>query len=294
MLRKTLSLFLTLGSLGQSVPLPAQVVTDAEVVRGIRLVEEGDHDEAILILDSATRRLAAAHGDPGELAQAYLYFGIAYLAKGHETSAKARFRDAVLQQRSLTLSPEKFAPKVVELFEVAREEVAKMAAAQPSSPPSASKSGSKKGLIILGAGAAAAAGIALGTAGGDKTAAGAPASGRRTETFTGTVSNPGNVQGPAASNQDPKIWFTLFTARGSGSAEASISWSTSDATVELYLFEGTTQGQQPIAQSTATGSTSAQLSSSVTGRQYQLNVFYNRCRMAPCPAAPFSLTLSYP
>lgn len=291
--RNTLCLFLTLGLLGPSVPLPAQVVTDAEVVRGIRLVEEGDHDEAILMLDSATRRLAAAHGDPGELAQAYLYLGIAYLAKGHETSAKARFRDAVLQVRSLTLSPEKFAPRVVELFEVAREEVAKMAAAQPSSPPPASKSGSKKGLIILGAGAAAAAGIALGTSGGDKTAAGAPASGRRTETFTGTVTNPGTL-GPATSNQDPRVWFTLLTPRGSGSFDAMVSWNTADAILELYLWERPATGQPFIAQSTATGSTSAQLSSSVTGQQHQLNVFYARCRTAACPAAPFSLTVTYP
>jgi hypothetical protein len=231
---------------------------DAEVARGIRQVEAGDHDQAILTLDGATRRLAAKGDAPEELAPAYLYLGIAYLAKGLQTSAKVKFREAIVQQRDLTLSPEKFAPKVIELFEVAREEVAKLPALPPSSLPPRAKSGS------------------------------------RTEAFSATINNPLNQTGPAATNQDPRVWFTLLTPSAAGKLDATVTWNAQDATLELKLFEGPARGQPVFAQSTSTGKTSAQLSTSVTGQQYQLNVFYARCRTTTCPAAPFSLTVSVP
>ena len=79
-------------------PLPAQApVQDAEVARGIQLATDGDYDGAILTLDNAARRLAGHPDGTRDLAQAYVYLGVAYLGKGAETSAKAQFREALAQ-----------------------------------------------------------------------------------------------------------------------------------------------------------------------------------------------------
>jgi len=149
-------------SLALAVPAGAQtpVANDPDVAQGIKQVEEGDYDAAILTLDNAARRLA---GDPSrsrELSQAYVYLGVAYVGKGHEAAAKAKFREAVTQLRGLTLSPDKFPPKVIDLFEAAREEVARTPAPQPAAVEKKG-GGSKKVLIIGGLGAAAAAGALL-------------------------------------------------------------------------------------------------------------------------------------
>src|SRR4029078_12598678 len=85
---------------------------DPEVAKGIRQVDEGDYDAAILTLDAATRQMATAKKHGKELGQSYLYLGIAYLAKGHEYTAGARFRDALGQDRTMTLTPDKVAPRV--------------------------------------------------------------------------------------------------------------------------------------------------------------------------------------
>jgi hypothetical protein len=152
-------------------PLHAQAVApDAAVAEGVRQAEEGEYDAAILTLDAATRRLAGDHTRAPELARAYVYLGIAYLAKGHETAARARFREALAQVRDLELEPEKFAPRVIELFEKAREE------AKATAPPEP-KGGGHKGLLI-GAGVVAAGGagvaIAAGGGGGDGGGVGTP------------------------------------------------------------------------------------------------------------------------
>jgi hypothetical protein len=144
----------------------APVANDPDVAQGIQQVEEGDYDAAILTLDNAARRLSADPKKTRELSQAYLYLGVAYVGKGHEAAAKAKFREAVTQIRELTLSPDKFPPKVIDLFEAAREEVAKAPAPAPA--PAAAPvreggggGGGKKWLIIGGLGAAAAGGAVL-------------------------------------------------------------------------------------------------------------------------------------
>lgn len=142
----------------------APIVSDPDVVQGIRQVEEGDYDAAILTLDNAARRLSTDPSRKRELSQAYLYLGVAYVGKGHEAAAKAKFREAVTQLRDMTLSPDKFPPKVIDLFEAAREEVVKAPAPQPSAAPKTNDGGGgggKKWLIIGGLGAAAAAGTVV-------------------------------------------------------------------------------------------------------------------------------------
>lgn len=147
-------------------PLGAQGPTsDPDVALGIQQVEEGDYDAAILTLDNAARRLSADPARSRELSAAYLYLGVAYVGKGHEAAARAKFREAVRQLRDLTLSPEKFPPKVIDLFEAAREDVARAPVAPPpaaaSTPAPEKKGGSNKVLIFGALGAAAAGGAVL-------------------------------------------------------------------------------------------------------------------------------------
>jgi tetratricopeptide (TPR) repeat protein len=145
--------------------------SDPDVAKGIQLVEEGDYDAAILTLDRAARRLAADPAKTEILSYAYLYLGIAYLGKGHEAAAKANFRDAISQLKDLSLSPEEYPPKVINLFEAAREEAAETPepapapAAEPE--PEEEKGGSKMPLILIGAGGAAAAGVLVASGGDD-------------------------------------------------------------------------------------------------------------------------------
>ncbi len=75
------------------------------------------------------RRLAADPSKARDLSEAYLYLGIAYMGKGHESAAKAKFRDAITQIHDLSLSPEKFSPRVINVFEQARDEVIQPTAA---------------------------------------------------------------------------------------------------------------------------------------------------------------------
>jgi len=121
-LRRTLALVLAASLSFPSLVLAQSAATDAEVQRGTRQVEDGDYDAAIVTLDAAARRLTADPSRARDLSQAYLYLGIAYIGKGHEAAAKAKFREAVAQIKDLTLSPDKFPPKVIDLFEAARAE----------------------------------------------------------------------------------------------------------------------------------------------------------------------------
>lgn len=178
MLRKALVLCLGGALLIGAIPARAEAqVTDPEVQKGIRLVDDGDYDAAIVLLDSASRRLSSDAAKVRDLSQAYLYLGIAYVGKGHEAAAKAKFREAVSRIKDLTLSADKYPPKVIDLFEAARDEARAAAAPGPSSssttasarpaPPAEKGGGSKKLLIIGGLGAVAAGGAAFALKGGD-------------------------------------------------------------------------------------------------------------------------------
>jgi tetratricopeptide (TPR) repeat protein len=107
-------------------------VTDAEVRKGIRAVDEGDYDAAIFTLDAAARRLAADSSGARDLPQAYLYLGIAYVGKGHEAAAKAKFREALRQIKDLSLNADRYPPKVIDVFEAAKAENERDASANTS------------------------------------------------------------------------------------------------------------------------------------------------------------------
>lgn len=154
-MRVLLMLLLALPPVYAAPAMTAQ--SDPELAAGVRQVEEGDFEGAIVTLDPVARRLAAAGGAPA--AQACLYLGIAQLALGQREAALARFREALAHQPSLRLTPDRYSPKVISAFEEARR--TREAEAQPTpATSSATKSGGKgRGRTVLITGAALAAGV---------------------------------------------------------------------------------------------------------------------------------------
>jgi hypothetical protein len=285
-LRKTLSVVLALAFLGASFPAAAQPApSDPEVAKGIRQVDEGDYDAAIVTLDAVSQRLA---GDPArvrDLSQAYLYLGIAYVGKGHEAAAKAKFREAVRQIRDLVLSTDKYPPKVIDLFEAAREEVNRTAAPAPTasapspaaaSAPSPKKGGSHKGLIIGGvllAGAGAA--VAVGASGRGSSSA-APTETRTPQTFTGSL----------AANENRS--FTV-TASKAGALDATLTWQTRTIALTMDCQEHSPP-YTACGHSNRTTDTSAHLTTSVTQKEYDVVVSNNN----DTGPESFTLTVLYP
>jgi tetratricopeptide (TPR) repeat protein len=279
--RRVLSLLLVVGlSLG-ATPSFAQA-TDPEVVKGIKQVEDGDYDGAILTLDNAARRLASDPNKFRDLSQAYLYLGISYAGKGHEAAAKAKFREALGQTKDLSLSPEKFPPKVINLFEAAKQE-----RTQAPAPAAAKKGGSHKGLFI-GLGVAAAAGVGIAAAAGGKGTPSGPA--LKTDMF-----------GPIALSieqycQTPS--FSIFV-EAAGTLQATLTWQEAFATLQMALFDNAAAadtGSPILIGSNQTSNTSATFSFPVVPKQYLVGVCHvgTSCAgMSPC-AATFTLNVRHP
>jgi hypothetical protein len=278
-----LVLWLALG-LAATGAADAPAVSDPEVRRGIALVDEGEYDSAILTLDTAVRRLGAAGAhSSSDLAEAYFYLGVAYLGKGHETSAKARFREAVRQARDMSPSPEKFPPRVIELFEKAREEskteTAATTAATSAAAPPTKKKGGGKGLLIVGGLAVAGGGVAL-AAGGGGGDGGTDTGGGNLQTRTETGAVRDQEQAPF-----------LFVASRAGTAEVTITWQ--DRTIGLQID---CQEEAPPYTGcggtfTRTTDTSGRYTASVTQKQYLVLVSNYSGRAG---AEPFTITLRYP
>jgi tetratricopeptide (TPR) repeat protein len=268
---------------------------DPEIGKGVALVEEGDYDGAILTLDSAARRLAANPAKARDLSQAYLYLGIAYLGKGHEAAAKANFREALGRIKDLTLSPEKFPPKVIDLFEAAREETIQTRATTPSPgtrvqpTPEPNKRGSSKALLI-GAGIAAAAGVgvAVAVAGGGGGGGGSstpsvttpPADTRIVETFTGSLCGDFNI-----CEQYHQYGVQV---NATGALEATVTWTEPRAQYTMELHDN---ADRPVAASNRLSDTSAGLQGPVTPQLYWLYIDRQDDIMGP---VPFTLTVRHP
>ena len=267
-------------ALALAAPAGAQapVVSDPDVLQGIRQVEDGDYDAAILTLDNAARRLS---GDPTHarvLSQAYLYLGVAYVGKGHEAAAKAKFREAVIQLRDLTLSPEKFPPKVIDLFEAAREEVANAPAPQPSvaPAPAAKGGGGKKWLIIGGLGAAAAAGVAIAAGGGGGDGGG----GTTVDVFNGNLSG-----------GQPTAERFFGPAQAAGEWRLSLTWANPDSLVECEVF--TVPDGEYVTPAERHGQTLAEMSWAGTANAtFKLFIHYDT-ESYPAPGA-FELRVTRP
>jgi hypothetical protein len=259
-----------------SAPLPAADAVDPELQKGIALVDDGDYDGAILTLDNAARRLAQDKSKANDLSQAYLYLGIAYIGKGHEAAARAKFREAIAQIKDLSLSPDKFPPKVIDIFEAVKEEESRRtpeqaAAAAPSPSPAApaeskKKGGGKTALIVLGGVAVAGGAVAAAAGGGGGGSSSSspppttlPADSRTVQTFTGNVcgyASLGRQHGTCS-------YFTDFDVVVSqpGTLDATVTWSDTSIFFEMELED---QASAVVATSSRTSSTTSQLTSAVT------------------------------
>lgn len=282
MIRKVLSLFLALTLLVWPQALSAQSVVDQEVAKGIKQAEDGDYDAAILTLDNAARRLATDPSKTRDLAQAYVYLGIAYVGKGHEAAAKAKFREALGQMKDISLSPEKFPPKVINIFEEAKQEAAKAPAAAPEK-----KKGGSKGLLI-GLGVAAVGGGIAAAAGGGKSTPTTPADTRKTETF-----------GPITLTEEQYAQDFRIVVTASGTLEATVTWSSQGGERPATLAIGLQDSEfNDVAGSNLTGNTTAVLTASVAPRagtpsqEYHV-VVYHRDSCNGC-VANFTLTVKHP
>lgn len=274
---------------GLSTAGAAQPVADTDVRRGIALVEEGEYDSAILTLDSAVRRLAATKGhSSADLAEAYFHLGVAYLGKGHETSAKARFRDAVQQMREMSPSPEKFPPRVIELFEKAREESRAAAPAAAPSPSTAAapamvapKKGGGKTLLVIGGVALAGGGAALALGGG----------GGGAGTENGPGGPPLQVHTETAWVQDGQPALVGFVASRAGTVDVTITWQ--NRNVDLPI--GCQLRDPPYTDCrgtyTRTTDTSGRFTAAVTQAAYLLSVNHFAGRGEP---ENFTITVRYP
>ena len=254
---------------------------DADVVLGVKHVEDGEYDAAILTLDGAARRLAQDPRRARDLSEAYLYLGVAYIGKGQEAAAKARFREALQKAGDLTLSPEKFPPKVINVFEAARTELQAGGPPAASPSPPAKKGGSGK-IILIGVGVAAAGGVALAAGGGGSSSPSSPATPapetRTTLQFSGT----------AASQQ--QVGYT-FTASRAGTAEFKVTWQ--DAQLQLAL--GCQEEAPPYTgcngQYNRTSNTTAQYTTSVQQKTYLVLVSNFSSRAG---AEPFTIQILHP
>ena len=266
-MRRVLSLAMAL--ILAAAPIPAAEKLDADVQRGIAQVDEGDYDGAILTLDNAARRLAVDKTRSDDLAQAYLYLGIAYIGKGREAAAKAKFREAVAQIRTLSLSADKFPPKVVDLFEAAKAEETR-ATASPSPTPSSTASGvippeKKKGggkAILLIGGIAVAGGAAALAGGGGGSAA--SASNTPTSPTTQTLNFAGSL--PAGAYDCKQVVPTK-----AGTLEASMTWTNGQLGLGIACQEhDPPYNACATSNSVRTSNTSATLTTAVTQKTYDI------------------------
>lgn len=270
-MRRALSLALVVALATMTIPVSAQNL-DVDVQKGIAQVDDGDYDGAILTLDNAARRLTADKTKTNDLAQAYLYLGIAYIGKGREAAAKAKFREAVAQIKTLSLSADKFPPKVVDLFEAAKAEETSAKAAPspapaaggPSAAPPPAKKGGSKGILIVGGLAAAGGAVALaggGSGGSSGSSSSSPSTSTQTLNFSGSLPNAGGT-----------YECKQAVPTKAGTLEAQITWTNG----QLGLSIGCQEHDPPYVQcggtSNRTSNTSASYSTPVTQKTYDICV----------------------
>jgi len=112
----------TVALMGITALAGAQLPPDAALAKGIEQVRTGYLDDAVAALNVVVRRLSPVAERKDDLAQAYLWLGIAYAQQDVEKSARASFREALRLEPRLTLA-EGWPPKVTRLFAAVRAEV---------------------------------------------------------------------------------------------------------------------------------------------------------------------------
>src|SRR5438128_5775732 len=85
--RRTLSALVTLSLIVIQAPLISAQRPEEQIELGVKQVEGGDFDAAVITLDAVARALAADGRRPRELTRAYTYLAIAYLGLSQEQTA---------------------------------------------------------------------------------------------------------------------------------------------------------------------------------------------------------------
>jgi tetratricopeptide (TPR) repeat protein len=104
---------------------PAQSAGDGELAKGIAQVQEGRLDDAVARLDGVVRRLTGSPERKPDLAQAYLWLGIAHAQLDAQKAGRASFREALTLDPRVSLA-EGWPPKVARLFAAVRAEAAEL------------------------------------------------------------------------------------------------------------------------------------------------------------------------
>jgi hypothetical protein len=121
---RNLALSVLLVSLGLTVcDRPCSAQTDAELAQGMGQVADGDLENGLATLERAARRLCADPSRAKDLAQAYLYMGVASALLKQEDAARAYFREALKKDAALLVGGDRFPAKVVRLFDETRAQV---------------------------------------------------------------------------------------------------------------------------------------------------------------------------
>ena len=153
-------LLILLAALVLATPPLHSTPEDPELQAGIRQVNEGDYETAVITLDGVVRRLADQPARRADRVQANVHLGVAQVALGQDARGRAAFAAALRDDPSLRLSPAAFSPKVLATFDAARKEQP-----VPAAPPKSSH----RTALVAGASAVAAAGVVAIVAGGGGT-----------------------------------------------------------------------------------------------------------------------------
>lgn len=182
----------------------------ADLATALTQVEQGEFDAALLNLDGLIKKLSGSPQRTRDLAQAYLLQGIAFVSLDQADKARASFRQALTLDRAVLLNRERFAPKIVQLFDETRQAV------YP-------KKKSNTALILLAGAALAGGGVAVAASG--KQDGPSEANVPVAEMFTGTTT-------PGTSNQDCRQSSHRFSMSRSGNVLARLE---SLSTVVLFV-----------------------------------------------------------
>lgn len=171
-----------------------QAPPDADLLAGIRLVEDGSYDKAVVTLEALAQRLSGDVHRVKELERTHVYLAVAHVALGRRDQAKAEFRSAITSMvvkpdgkrgriRELSLAPFGFSPKVTGVFEEAKREAM-------------AETGEKEGrfpLLLAAVGAAGGAAVVIVAAKGGDTGGQALAPAENNLAFVGSNPPPGST-----------------------------------------------------------------------------------------------------
>jgi hypothetical protein len=110
----------------------ARAQSAGDLATGLRQVKEGDFAGAIVTLDPIARGVAG-NADAGEMSQAHLHLGMAFLGLAQDAKAHEHFKDALRLDPVLRLAKGRHPSRVFEAFEAARKELLREQGHKPRS-----------------------------------------------------------------------------------------------------------------------------------------------------------------